>query len=159
MDCDLLITCVDLASVRGEIGRFYGKKYSTSALWLDTGNAATTGQVILGDLVLGAMGEMRLPNVCDLYSELLDESVTTDMDSDDEPSCSVEAALKKQDLFTNRTVATAACQLLYQLLRHGETNYHGLFIDVSKGTQAPLRIDPVVWQSMGYEKPDRKDAA
>ena len=155
---DLLITCVDLARVRSEIGRRGREKHARNLLWLDTGNGRTDGQIVLGDYAHVAVGKFRLPNVVDLFPELLDDWAVVGLDADDEPSCSVEAALDKQDLFVNRTIATAACQMLYDLLRKGKLDYHGAFVNVARATTAPLRIDRNVWAAMGYAEQGKSES-
>tara|TARA_R110001583_G_scaffold180558_5_gene337653 strand:- start:562 stop:1371 length:810 start_codon:yes stop_codon:yes gene_type:complete len=156
---NLLVTCVDLAAVRGAIGQYSKQSYLSPMLWLDTGNGKSDGQYVLGDLGRRAMGAIRLPNVTDLYPELLDAAVTDALDNDDEPSCSVPEALSKQDLFVNKTIATAACQLIYGLLRYGKISYHGGFVNLSEGMCSPLKVNEKVWASMGYINEEGKDAA
>lgn len=144
---DLLITCVDKASVRVQIAKYYlDKSNSRDTLWLDTGNGKDKSQVILGHLTrhLPRHGDLRLPNVCNLFREL--ESV----DDDAEPSCSVADALRHQDLMINRLTADIAVELLNKLLRHGRISHHGGFVDLEKMTVRPLPIDQVAWKCLGY---------
>lgn len=143
---DILITCVDTPSVRANIGTAaapdsdYGISSSQNALWLDCGNDASTGNVILGH-VGKPNGQMRVPNVFDLYP------VLAEMEDGHEPSCSTAAALAKQDYGINRSVAREAANLLWQFLRHGALDHHGSYIDIKRGTVVPLRIDPALWST------------
>jgi len=150
---DILITCVDRASVRLDIARAFAQE-DWDQLWLDTGNDSQRAQVVLGHLA-GAYEPdtgIRLPHVADLYPEL------RHVDDDAAPSCSMAEALSRQDLFINRFTADCAVQLLNRLLRYGKLDYHGAFIDVAAMTVAPLRIDPATWAFMGYDVDARERA-
>lgn len=147
---ELLITCVDTISTRTDIGRYinrYNNEYS-SDMWLDFGNGRHTGQVILGHLM---NNENRLPNVYDLYPEL------EDMEEDNEPSCSLAEAIQSQDLFVNRSIVDAGINILWQLLRSGEIDHHGVFINQKTSEVKPLKINTDVWQFMGYIENNNKN--
>jgi len=50
---DLVVTCVDKAKVRADMGHFFanynrGSRYNKSLMWLDLGNGRASGQIILG---------------------------------------------------------------------------------------------------------------
>jgi PRTRC genetic system ThiF family protein len=139
---DLLITCVDRASLRVSIGKHWSRRKSDT-LWLDTGNGRSTGQCVLGHLGIPE-GHERLPNVYDLFASL----ATTDDDA--EPSCSLEAALRQQQLFVNRWMADAAAALLARLLTEGVLKVHGAFFDMRALRLSPLAISPTEWQALGY---------
>jgi len=142
---DLLLTCVDKASVRLSIGNQLGVAWR-DALWMDFGNGSKRGQVILGHLRQSmGKGTLRLPNVVDLHPEL------KDVDDDAAPSCSLAEALTRQDLFVNRAVAGAGLQILWQLFRDGMISHHGAWINVQTLDTRPMPIDPVSWAMMGYE--------
>lgn len=141
---DLLVTCVDRAALRVEIGKL-GRKKNRSSLWLDCGNGTHDGQVVLGHF--HNEHEFSLPNVYDLFSEL--ENVLDDA----EPSCSMQDALRNQDLFVNRWIADCAGALLWKLLRQGKIETHGGFVNVQSGTVNPLAINEDVWRFYGYQKP------
>jgi len=148
--CDLLITCVDKASFRYDLGDMaYGQH--ADVLWLDTGNGSREGQVILGDLgdpEYPSEDFYRLPNVFDLYGEQLRAT-----DDDDAPSCSAAEALAAQDALVNRFVATIASELIWDLLRHGKIERHGAFLDLDRLSVSPLPIDPKQWAIFGYDTP------
>ena len=146
---DLLVTCVDKARIRHAIGAHawhLDPDRWRDTLWLDLGNGARTGQVVLGHLG-GWMGDpARLPNVCDLFPELAEAER---LDADATPSCSAAEALAAQDLFINRWVAVAAGDLLWQLVRHGTLGVHGFFIHPTGVRVSELAIDPRTWASFG----------
>ncbi|WP_019008543.1 PRTRC system ThiF family protein [Deinococcus aquatilis] len=121
----VVITCVDSAQSRRAVhaamlGRSVG-------YWLDCGNAARTGQVILGQLS-GPVAQ-RLPHILER-----DPSMQVGED-DDAPSCSAAEALTRQHLFINPNVALQAAQLLGELLLHGQTATCGAFIHLSQGVR------------------------
>ncbi len=145
---DLLITCVDKAAVRADIGKFGKSYYCDDMLWLDTGNNEFQGSVILGHLGHDIDSCMRIPNCFDLYPELTDPA----LDEGDTPSCSLEEAIAVQDIPVNIMVADLAFALLWSLLRHGQIDRHGGFIDCKKLTSHPLLIDPTNWAMFGYKE-------
>lgn len=146
MQYDLLITAVDKAKFRYDLGKEWHQKYSR-CLWIDVGNSATDGQVILGHL--GKTSGKRLPNIFDLYGEQLAQA-----EMDDQPSCSTEAALQKQSFGVNRGVVAQATQLIWQLLRNGEIHHHGAFVDVAGACVNPMPISPETWSVYGYQADD-----
>lgn len=138
---DILITCVDTPVPRAEIGQYIQQKNFRyeEKLWLDCGNSSHSGNVILGHLFGPEDIPVRLPNVFDLYPML------ATMQESNEPSCSTQEALMRQDYGINRSVAREGANLLWQLIRHGSINHHGSFIDIRSGTVTPLAIDENVW--------------
>jgi len=152
IDCDLLITCVDKANFRYSLGAM-GLQQETDILWLDTGNGSREGQVILGhigDPETVSEDYSRLPNVWDLYGKQL-----MDVDDNDTPSCSAAEALAAQDALVNRFVASIACELVWDLLRHGRIERHGAFLDLDRLSINPIPIDPNQWSVFGYTDPGR----
>lgn len=142
----LIVTCVDTPRVRAEIGlaaagmaRAYYTRNET--LWLDCGNDAHSGNVILGHLFARQEAKLKLPNVFDLYPML------DGMEESNEPSCSTAEALARQDYGINRSVAREAANLIWQLLRHGQIDHHGSFIDIRTGETRPLPIDAMTWDA------------
>ena len=126
----------------GEMGRKSGAR---EALWIDTGNDANSGQVIMGHWggrnmrVKGI--ETVLPNVLDLYPGLKQQK------GDEQASCSVEEAIDRQDFGINQRVAAEASGLLWRLIRYGKVDRHGSFIYQDRGEVLPLYIDDEQWQS------------
>lgn len=148
---DLIITCVDKASVRANIGKKAFCHYGAEVFWLDMGNDDRTGQCVMGHFQ-GGLQRGWLPNVYDLYPEL------DGMDDSDKPSCSFEEAIASQDLMVNRAVADVATDLLWQWIRHGVIRHHGAFVEVSPMQVRPLPIDPGVWASMGWTNNQEDDS-
>lgn len=167
-DADIWIGCVDTRAARKAINNHWHRSVGrgNASIWLDCGNAAHSGQVVLGlrESVCIEEGGQRngkwvsaqyrtqvlLPSCADLFPEMIDDSQDG---ADSAPSCSLPEALAKQDLFTNRAMADAALNLLWQFLRHGETAVHGAFINLKNCRTNPLPVDEAVWQRMGYERP------
>ncbi len=144
----LLISAVDSGKARIEIGACATK--SGAYYWMDTGNTIDTGQVILGSL--GKIKQPRrsfpgyLPTVLDLYPGIAEE----DGKAYQGPSCSVQQALERQDLFVNQWVATAALEILWKMFRHASVTQHGAFIDLKTMNVRPLPVDREVWRRMGW---------
>jgi PRTRC genetic system ThiF family protein len=148
---DIVIGCVDNRAARKAILASIEKNYD-STYYLDFGNRAHDGQVILGQIAsrVGGAGqdEVLLPHVANLFPEIVDASLD---DKDDTPSCSLAEALEKQSLFINDTVANAGMNLLWELFRYGQISYHGIFINNKTGRVNPLAIDPEAWKRFGYD--------
>lgn len=143
---DILIGCVDSVRARQQLARTRFATY-----WLDLGNTAKKGQVILGELIEPPKVRLkkgnkyaveqleprrRLPHVLDVFPELKRKRFK----EDNAPSCSLAEALQRQDLFINQTVATFALQLLWQFIRQGGLDIHGYFINLESGRVTPLPI-------------------
>ncbi|GAA4649818.1 PRTRC system ThiF family protein [Kistimonas scapharcae] len=141
---DLIITAVDKAQCRADIGKHWQKKNS-STLWLDCGNSRNDGNVILGHLGTPPQTDsLRLPNVFDLYP------VLAEMEDNDTDSCSHADAIAKQDYGVNKKASREAMSILWNLMRHGSIDYHGAFFDLCTGTTTPLKIDGLNWATFGY---------
>lgn len=141
----LLISCVDSRKARAVLNEGINRN-GHLIYHLDLGNTRDAGQAILG-CPLGYYNRRkrdRLRTAFELFPELTD----TDLPEDDTPSCSTYEALEKQDLFVNDTLVTAALSLLWQLLRHGEVQHHGSFVDLKSGLVRPLPIDPNLWRRL-----------
>jgi PRTRC genetic system ThiF family protein len=149
----VLIGAVDSRAARAEIRAAHDNPLRSSSVWIDCGNTASTGQVVLGYRRRNAT---LAPSAADLFPEIVD--VTADA-TDDQPSCSVAEALAKQDLMTNRKVADEACSLLWQMLRYGELEYHGAFIDARRGRCTPMPVCAAYWASLGWHEPKLPKAA
>lgn len=175
---DIYIGCVDTRSARSAIRSHWMEgvdNRNPDVLWLDCGNSMSAGQVVLGarqhrvvtkgfnpgkgapwvpDVV---STKTVLPSVSDLFPETVDASLDA---TNDGPSCSLPEALRKQDLFTNRHVADAAMNILWQLFRYGELEIHGAFINLRTMRTNPIAIDPLVWARMGWApEPDKAPEA
>lgn len=142
---DLVIGCVDSVAGRNTIASYrhmHHWRHWQTALYLDLGNGSHTGQVVLGHLSLGD-DTLRLPIVQDLFPE-----ITEDEGDDDAPSCSAAESLMRQNFGINRTMATMASNLLWNLFTTAGIDHHGYFVDTRSGQINPLRIDPALWASL-----------
>ena len=153
---DITISAVDSAKTRVEIPNVLTSRNHHYSYWLDTGNTQSTGQVILG--TTGPLKQPNkdsadyLPHVLDLYKDIGKE----DAKAYQGPSCSVEDAIRRQDLFINQWIATCALEILWKMFRKGCLTVHGAFVNLNSFKVRPLPVDPDVWKSMGWERPKRK---
>lgn len=146
--CSIYISCVDSVESRFEIAdilsRINGRQHRDSPkYWMDFGNSQHTGQVILSTI-----GEIKQPNsekyhtvaqlpfVTEEFGELLKDSE----EKDDAPSCSLQEALEKQDLFINASLAQMGCSLLWNLFRYGMTENRGFFLNLKNFHSHPLKV-------------------
>ena len=151
---NIVVSCVDSAQARVGIAQDIERTYRKPYYWLDLGNRAGDGQVVLGIPPwsgVHAAYEYRLPTVVELFPEL--EQRTADFDHDDTPSCSLAQALERQALFVNQSVATPALQLLWNIFRHGRTHWCGAFVNADDGRTVPIPVDPAAWARIGYTRP------
>lgn len=123
---DVVFTCVDSRQARRTLG-----KEMRAGYWIDTGNAVTTGQIVLSQP--GVKGA-HLPTPLEEYAQALKGK------DDDSPSCSALEALTRQDLMVNREVAIKAAGLLWRLLRNGRTSIRGVILDADSGMSVPLPV-------------------
>jgi len=144
---NIIITCTDNIASRLYVHQEFQKKpernvhpYQKFMYWLDFGNTRTTGQAILGSIgIKQPVSEMfqtvsRLSTVCELFD------YTNLAENDSEPSCSLAAALQKQDLFINSTLAQLGCALLWKMFRECLIEYHGVFLNLETMKCNPLKI-------------------
>lgn len=151
---DIVITCLDTAAGRVEVGCDMARVGRQPLYWMDLGNRAADGQVVLGIPAWNPAHKcypFRLPTVLELFPEIGTD--TRALDKNNGPSCSLAEALERQELFINQLVATQALQLLWQIFRHGKTHWHGAFVNASNGRITPLPVDPDAWARMGYVRP------
>lgn len=134
---DILISCVDTRAARRIIHQhlFGPCRYG---YWLDLGNRAHDGQVVLGEPGRSDKAG-RLPCVTERYPELIDCSIA----EDEQPSCSVRLSLASQGLFINDLVVRYAAQLLYELFTHGELTQAGVVCSLHHKRSAPLALPDV----------------
>ncbi|ABF13094.1 MULTISPECIES: PRTRC system ThiF family protein [Cupriavidus] len=150
--CDMVIGCVDSRAARKAI--VGAMQRGAGGYYLDCGNNADDGQVILGQI--GGKAKERLPHVGDLYPQLLDPKGDK---ADTAPSCSMAEALQKQSLVINMAIAVQAYNLLWTLFRTGTLQNCGAFVNLLTGRTSPLPVDPVVWERFGYKLGARKARA
>jgi PRTRC genetic system ThiF family protein len=151
----IILTAVDTAIGRIEISSWLRR--TDIRYWLDFGNKTSSGQVILGTLPGNGIKQPyrdaidRLPTILDLYPDM--QSLN---EKDQGPSCSMEEALQKQDLFINQWVASAGLEILWKCFRKGYITESGAFISLNPLTVRTLPIDPETWSRMGWEYKVRK---
>lgn len=148
-DADIVIGCVDTRKARKAIlaaleGNCVGQQ---KFYYIDSGNAEDTGQVLLGEVRRYDGKTIRLPNIADLFPEMVDASLDA---VDDKPSCSVAESLRRQSLAVNMAMAVEVFNLLWTLLSTGTLEYSGKFINLKTGSSTPIKMDTAVWQRMGY---------
>lgn len=156
-DCDLndfhlVIGAVDNRAARLSILKGLQNARQGVRYWLDLGNRASDGQVVLGEVQADGprrVNPMRLPHVAEFYPEMVDPTKEQD---DDTPSCSLAEALEKQSLFINPAVSVQAMNILWNLFTKGAIDIHGAFISLEQSTVLPLRVDPEVWKRFGIRK-------
>ena len=143
---DLVIGCVDTRAARSLIATSLTGHQSNVGYWLDIGNNANSGQIVLGEPWNWAnrRSAIRLRTVAELFPEIVDAN----LDDDGEPSCSAVQALERQEPFVNQTLAYHALALLAGLFRCGEVGHHGTFINLASGRAVPLPIEPECWKRM-----------
>jgi PRTRC genetic system ThiF family protein len=155
-DTDLVIGAVDNRAARLGILRALENRLSGTCYWLDTGNRAADGQVVLGE-VPSRKRETdkpdRLPHIGELYPELIDPAAE---DPDQGLSCSLAEALEKQSLFINPVVSDFAMNILWMLFTQGHIDTHGAFINLQRMSVTPLRVDPMVWARFGVVRDGRR---
>ena len=141
---DLLVGCVDSGRFRHALGQFWHSRL-TDSLWLDLGNGADSGQVVLGHLgKAGSRSDLRLPNVYDLYGDQLLAG-----DHDNIPSCSLAEALQRQRWSVNPITVSASLSILDGLFLRGGLHHHGALVRTDPLSIVPLLVDPEQWSAMG----------
>lgn len=146
---DLVIGAVDNRAARLGILRGLENCMSGCRYWLDTGNRASDGQVVLGQVSSRRRStddRNRLPHIGELYPQLIDPAAE---DPDEGPSCSLAEALEKQSLYINSAVSDFAMNILWNLFTKGTIDAHGAFINLDQMMVTPLRVDPAVWKRFG----------
>lgn len=123
---DLVISAVDLPSVRAAIAQHKGK-VTRDSMWLDLGNGHRHGQAVFGALNPERRGSY--PCVVDVYPEILG------MADDTTKSCSAAESLSSQDCLVNRAITTSGLSIVWEVLRYGTTSKHWIVIDLESGTQ------------------------
>lgn len=145
---DLVVTCTDSLRSRVELHRaMYAGGLPPPRYWLDCGNDADTGQVILGEpewlLDSPAIDEgprrKRLPTVIDLFPDM---EARAENEEEQPESCSLMTALDSQSLLINDHMATWAAELLWRLFRDGGLEYHGVYVSARTGRVNPILVDP-----------------
>lgn len=149
MTSNILITCVDSAKARIDIGKeLTSHKYFTQptdelVYWMDIGNLQKTGQVVLGSFMSGIHSPKKngvkvvamLPTVVKMFPQL--KKIKEELQG---PSCSLAEALQKQDLFINSTLAQFGCNLIWKLIREGCLTHHGCYVNMENLIVNPIKV-------------------
>lgn len=143
---NITISCVDNVKARVDIGKYLRDKDNMSRddrekafYWLDFGNTADTGQVVLG--TIGSVAQPNCENsvvvpAMKCVDQLFDLSIVDEKDSG--PSCSLAEALRKQDLFINSTISQLGCNLLWKLISQGSIDSNGLYLNLKT-----MKVNPI----------------
>ena len=139
------ISCVDSVESRKEIFGFAKRNadmtswqiYRRSPYWMDIGNSARTGQVILGTFFdtkqpKKSRGVKSLKHFFKEYPDIVDDNT--------EPSCSLAESLFRQDLFINKIMATYASDLLWNLLHKFVINNRGIYVNLETLKTTPILL-------------------
>ena len=142
---DIVIGCVDTRAARQLIASKVQGWRSRIAYWLDLGNSADSGQLLLGQPLNGRNRRAadRLRTAAELFPEIVQESL-----DDGAPSCSALEALERQEPFVNQVLAYHALALLTRLFRYGRIEHHGAFVNARENRVQPIAIDPQLWRRM-----------
>lgn len=150
---EIVVGCVDSRAARRMLARSTRGSWSVR-YWLDAGNEADFGQVVLGEPRARHGQAMRLPTV----DELLPATVAPGT-REEGPSCSAVEALTRQAPFTNHVLAHHMLFLLGQLFRTGVLAHHGMFLDLAGGIVQPIPVDPRQWEAMAGSPEGSRPAA
>lgn len=143
---NIIISCVDSVKARIDIAERIkkGEGYLDTIrtyYWIDFGNTATTGQVVLGS----AFKQIPQPDVKGEYegylkciTEMFD--LTNVNESDSGPSCSLAEALSKQDLFVNSTLAQIGMAVMWKMFKSCVIDTHGVFLNLDTMKVNPIKI-------------------
>ena len=142
---DIVIGCVDTRAARQLIASKVQGWRSRIAYWLDLGNSADSGQLVLGQPLNGRNRRAadRLRTAAELIPEIVQESL-----DDGAPSCSALEALERQEPFVNQVLAYHALALLTRLFRYGRIEHHGAFVNARESRVQPIAINPELWRRM-----------
>ncbi len=147
LSANFTISCVDSVQSRTEIFHHLREitnnnakndiAYRRPVYWLDIGNSARYGQVILGTIVNAKQpaksnGVSKLKHFFDEYRDVKDDP--------DEPSCSLAESLFRQDLFINKIMATYAADLLWNLLHNFVIYNRGIYVNLETLKTTPIPV-------------------
>ena len=143
---DIVVGCVDTRAARRTIHDSITGRRSAVGYHLDLGNAADSGQYMLGEPWnhRNRQATTRLRAAGELFPELLEQS----LDAGDGPSCSALEAIERQEPYVNAVIAQHALALLARLFRYGQIEHHGAFVNVAQSRVHPIPINPAVWKRM-----------
>jgi PRTRC genetic system ThiF family protein len=139
---DFIIGCVDSRAARREIDAFARDSYH-AGYWIDAGNDAVSGQVIVGQFGKSAANDpLRLPLVSELFPEIVAGA------DDNAPSCSARESILKQGLATNAMVAAWIYAWLAEALRFGQIGWSGVFFNLANGRSSSIPVSQEAWDAI-----------
>lgn len=128
----LVISCVDSGQSRREIHEAMTQATRPPQYWLDCGNEARTGQVVLGQPGLNK----GLPTIIEIDPRAMEG------EDDDSPSCSAVEALTRQHPFINPEVALRAAQIIGEMLYHGVVSAPAVYVNMQGNLRAVAQECP-----------------
>lgn len=145
---NITITCVDSARARISIGAEIMKKQKPNVhpadrrfYWLDMGNLAKTGQVVLGTVTPIRQPKDQKKPVASLDTVVQKlPQLKTIKEVDQGPSCSLAEAIGRQDLFINSTLAQFGTGIIWKLFHEGMISYHGCYVNLDMCSVNPIKI-------------------
>lgn len=160
-DANITISCVDTGAARKAIkdilvaaagtrkreknpwGLHHAEPYEQPIYWMDFGNMADRGQVVISTVKIVRQPEksefacrQQLDSVDDLHPDVFIDSP----DDDQGPSCSLAEALSKQDLFINTNLANMGMAILWKMFRELKIRYHGCYVNLATLQVTPITI-------------------
>lgn len=142
---NIVISCVDTAKARTKISHIWNgnnnfRDWELPYYWLDLGNSAKSGQVILGSSKNTVQPESKKYKTVAKLPTIDKEFDLKSIKEDNEPSCSVAEAIEKQDLFINPIVSYMALNLLWKLLKDYSITHRGYYINLDTGKTNPIGL-------------------
>jgi|TARA_B110000211_G_C14093343_1_gene560887 PRTRC genetic system ThiF family protein len=153
-DIDFVVGAVDDAKFRADLVNTFKQStsyYRKDCMYLDMGNASSSGQVVLGHLIKKESHHSHyIPNVYDLFPEI--EHVI----SDKTRSCSARESFDQQGVLVNQQCALLAGRLLNDYLTKNNLQHHGFLFDFDKGVMSPIKANTNNWLIYGYVAPEEQ---
>lgn len=142
---NIVISCVDTAKARIEISKYWNnpkalRDWEIPYYWLDLGNSAKSGQVVLGSSKHTEQPKSKKYKTIAKLPTIDKEFDLKSIKEDNEPSCSVAEAIEKQDLFINPIVSYMALNLLWKLLKDYSITHRGYYINLDTGKTNPIGL-------------------
>jgi len=136
IESNIIITCVDnnatrklIDDIKFEVNSNYQEQ---RFYWLDMGNGKDRGQFNLSTFY---KSKVNLKSLFKMYGYKADDP------NDNQPSCSMEESLLKQDLFVNDLLVTYASNFLWTILRkHCQITYQGMFLNFETNITTEILI-------------------
>lgn len=147
LSSNLIISCVDNNKSREVIqqysltSKFKDKHQEVPFYWIDMGNGTNRGQFNMSTLrkVKKNFSDEKynyvksLKSLIDIYGQQEDDP--------DEPSCSMEESLRKQDLFVNDLLTTYVANFLWKILhKPAIIQYQGMFLNFDTNIHSEIPI-------------------